>query len=66
MKCLLKISHKQLKKNVVQKKKCIAFFLEETFKLNTKWKKDYMKQGYKLMSRENIYTTVIKLLSKNN
>ena len=43
------------------KRECSA---KETIKLNTKWKKDYMKQGYKLMSRENIYTNVIKLLTK--
>jgi hypothetical protein len=37
---------------------------KETIKMNTKWKKDYKKQGYKLMSREYIYTNVIKLLTK--
>lgn len=29
--------------------------LKKTIKQNKKWKKDYQKQGYKLMSRENIY-----------
>lgn len=43
------------------KKECSA---KETIKMNNKWKKDYTKQGYKLMSRENIYTNVIRLLSK--
>ncbi len=38
--------------------------IKENIKLNTKWKKYYMKQGYNLMSRENIYTNVIKLFNK--
>jgi len=46
------------------KTKFLFPILEETFKLNTKWKKDYIKQGYKLMSIENIYINVIKLLNK--
>ena len=28
-----------------------------------KWKKDYKKQGYKFMSRENIYKSVVKILN---
>jgi len=28
-----------------------------------KWKKDYEKQGYKFMSRENIYKSVVKILN---
>jgi hypothetical protein len=31
--------------------------------LNNKWKKDYKKQGYKFMSRENIYKSVVKILN---
>ena len=30
--------------------------------MNNKWKKDYHKQGYKLMSRENILKNVLKIL----
>ena len=30
-----------------------------------KWKKDYEKQGYKFMSRENIYKSVVKILNNN-
>jgi tRNA uridine 5-carbamoylmethylation protein Kti12 len=36
--------------------------LKKTIKLNNKWKKDYMKQGYKFMSRENIFKNVSKIL----
>ena len=36
--------------------------MEKTIKLNNKWKKDYEKQGYKFMSRENIYKSVVKIL----
>jgi len=32
-------------------------------KENNKLKKDYEKQGYKLMSRENIYKSVVKILN---
>ena len=41
------------------KKDCSA---KETIKMNNKWKKDYEKQGYKLMSRENIFKNVSKIL----
>ena len=34
-------------------------------KLNKKWKTDYTKQGYKFMSRENIYKSVVKILNNN-
>lgn len=43
------------------KRECGA---KETIKMNRKWKKDYEKQGYKLMSRENIYKSVVKLLDE--
>ena len=36
--------------------------MEKLVKLNNKWKKDYEKQGYKFMSRENIYKSVVKIL----
>ena len=36
---------------------------KETFKINKMWKKDYEKQGYKFMSRENIYKSVVKILN---
>ena len=36
---------------------------KQTIKQNNKWKKDYEKQGYKFMSRENIYKSVIKILN---
>jgi hypothetical protein len=31
--------------------------------MNNRWKKYYTKQGYKLMSRENIYKDVVKILT---
>jgi uridine kinase len=36
---------------------------KETLKINKMWKKDYEKQGYKFMSRENIYKSVVKILN---
>ena len=36
---------------------------KETLKLNKMWKKDYEKQGYKFMSRENILKNVSKFLN---
>lgn len=36
---------------------------KQTIKQNNKWKKDYEKQGYKFMSRENIYKSVAKMLN---
>ena len=41
------------------KRECCA---KETIKMNNKWKKDYEKQGYKLMTRENILKNVSKIL----
>ena len=41
------------------KRECSA---KETIKMNNKWKKDYEKQGYKLMTRENILKNVSKIL----
>ena len=38
---------------------------KQTIKQNNKWKKDYEKQGYKFMSRENIYKSVVKILNNN-
>jgi adenylate kinase family enzyme len=35
----------------------------QTIKQNNKWKKDYEKQDYKFMSRENIYKSVVKILN---
>ena len=37
---------------------------KKTIKINNKWEKDYKKQGYKFMSRKNIYKSIIKLLEK--
>ena len=37
--------------------------MEKMVKLNNKWKKDYEKQGYKFMSRENIFKNVSKILN---
>ena len=48
---------KQVSKAI--KRECSA---KETIKMNNKWKKDYEKQGYKLMSRENIFKNVSKIL----
>ena len=42
------------------KRECSA---KQTIKQNNKWKKDYEKQGYKFMSRENIYKSVVKILN---
>ena len=36
---------------------------KETLKINKMWEKDYHKQGYKFMSRENIYKYVVKILN---
>jgi hypothetical protein len=44
------------------KKECS---MKEMVKLNKKWKTDYTKQGYKFMSRENIYKSVVKILNNN-
>ena len=38
---------------------------KKTIKMNNKWKKDYEKQGYKFISRENIYNSVVKILNNN-
>ena len=38
--------------------------LKKTIKLNKKWEKDYKKQGYKFMNRDDIYKEVCKILSK--
>jgi hypothetical protein len=37
---------------------------EETLKLNRMWKKDYKKQGYTFMSREDIYKSIVTILNK--
>ena len=42
------------------KKECSS---KQTIKQNNKWRKDYEKQGYKFMSRENIYNSVVKILT---
>lgn len=39
---------------------------KQTIKQNNKWKKDYEKQYYKFMSRENIYKSIVKLLQSKN
>ena len=44
------------------KKECS---MKKMVKLNKKWKTDYTKQGYKFMSRENIYKSVVKILNNN-
>ena len=36
--------------------------LQKLIKENSRWKKDYKKQGYTFMSRDNIYKSVIKIL----
>ena len=43
------------------KTKCNATKIIEYIK---QWKKDYEKQGYKFMSRENINKSVVKILNK--
>ena len=42
------------------KRECSA---KETIKMNNKWKRDYERQGYRLMNRENIYKSVVKILN---
>jgi adenylate kinase family enzyme len=37
--------------------------MKKMLKLNNKWKRDYKKQNYKFMSRENIYKSVVKILN---
>ena len=37
---------------------------KETLKLNRMWKKDYKKQGYTFMSREDIYKSIVTILNK--
>lgn len=37
---------------------------KKTIKMNLKWKNDYKKQNYKILSRNNIYKSIIKLLNK--
>ncbi len=37
--------------------------LKETMRMNKKWSKDYKKQGYKFMSRENIFGDVSKIIT---
>ena len=36
--------------------------LKKTYKLNNKWRKDYMEQGYIFMSREQIFKNVSNIL----
>lgn len=43
------------------KRECSA---KQTIKQNNKWKKDYEKQDYKFMTRENIYKSVVKILNR--
>lgn len=38
---------------------------EETKKMTDMWNKDYKTQGYKFMSRENIFTEVSKIIENN-
>ena len=41
------------------------YSMKEMVKLNKKWKTYHMKQGYKFMSRENIYKSFVKILNNN-
>jgi hypothetical protein len=43
------------------KEECDA---KQIIKLNKKWNKDYKKQGYRILSREEIYDIVCKILDK--
>ena len=61
MEDLVKNNEKFVKKfTEVIKTECSA---KKTIKMNNKWEKDYEKQGYKFMSRENIYKSVVKILN---
>jgi adenylate kinase family enzyme len=39
--------------------------LKDTIKINNKWKEDYEKQGYKIMTSEKIFQDVSKILAKD-
>jgi uridine kinase len=61
MEDLVKNNEKFVKKFIEAIKiECSA---KHTIKQNNKWKKDYEKQNYKFMSRENIYKSVVKILN---
>lgn len=51
-------------KNVINgfKHECSA---KKTIQMNNKWNKDYKKQKYKFMTRENIYKKTCQLISKS-
>jgi hypothetical protein len=36
--------------------------INEIIKMNNRWKKDYMRQGYKCLTRENIYKNILHIL----
>jgi len=36
--------------------------INEIIKMNNKWKKDYMRQGYTCLTRENIYKNILHIL----
>jgi len=40
--------------------------IKKTIKMNSKWNKDYKKQGYIFIPSENIYKSVVKLLQSKN
>jgi len=61
MEDLVKNNEKFVKKfTEAIKRECSA---KQTIKQNNKWKKDYEKQDYNFMSRENIYKSVVKILN---
>ena len=50
----------------ILKRQIVEVILDDkikTNKQNNKWKKYYEKQGYKFMSRENIYKSILKILN---
>jgi hypothetical protein len=40
--------------------------INEIIKMNNKWKKDYIRQGYKCLTRENIYKNILQILKNIN
>ena len=47
---------------IITKETKIECSASKTIRMNKKWNKDYKKQKYKFMTRENIYKSVCKLI----
>jgi hypothetical protein len=53
---------KMLVSNNKQYIKNLSIGIDYECNLKNKWKEDYMKRGYKFMSRENIFKNISKIL----